>query len=272
LCRSGACYAFRREIPHQEHSVTSAIYPSLKDRLVLITGGASGIGADMVRAFCAQGARVAFIDIQDEAAAELAGSCKGAPPVYRHCDITDIAALQAAIGEIIAAHGPVSVLVNNAANDRREPVEGVTAQDWDLAQNINLRPHFFAAQAVHAGMKSLGGGSIINFSSIAWRIGTEEMTPYATAKAAIVGLTRALARAFGPDNIRVNAIEPGAVMTPRQRQLWYPTEESVQVMVERQVIRKVLTGEDIARAALFLASDDSSMITKQSFIVDAGMR
>jgi NAD(P)-dependent dehydrogenase (short-subunit alcohol dehydrogenase family) len=252
--------------------MTSAIYPSLKERLVLITGGASGIGADMVRAFAAQGARVAFIDIQDHAAAELAATCDGHRPLYRHCDITDIAALQATIGEIVAEHGPVCVLVNNAANDKREPVAGVSPDDWDLAQNINLRPHFFAAQAVHPGMKALGGGSIINFSSIAWRIGTDEMTPYATAKAAIVGLTRALGRAFGPDNIRVNAIEPGAVMTERQRQLWYPTEESVSAMVERQVIRKVLLGPDIARAALFLASDDSNMITRQSIIVDAGMR
>lgn len=252
--------------------MTSAIYPSLKDRLVLITGGASGIGADMVGAFAGQGARVAFIDIQDRAAAELCERCQGVRPVYWHCDVTDIPALKAAIAGIVGEHGPVRVLVNNAANDRREPIAAVGPEDWDLAQNINLRPHFFAAQAVHPGMKSLGGGSIINFSSIAWRIGTDEMTPYATAKAAIVGLTRALARSFGPDNIRVNAIEPGAVMTRRQRELWYPTEESVSAMVERQVIRKVLTGADIARTALFLASDDSSMITKQSIIVDAGMR
>ncbi len=252
--------------------VTNAVYRDLKGKLVLITGGASGIGADMVRAFAAQGARVAFLDIQDSAAASLIADCEGEKPVFSHCDITDIVALKARIGEIIAAHGPVRVLVNNAANDKREAIATVSVEDWDLSQAINLRPHFFAAQAVHPGMKDLGGGSIINLSSIAWRIGTDEMTPYATAKAAIIGLTHALARAFGGDNVRVNAIEPGAVMTQRQRQLWYPTEASVAAMVDRQIIRKVLSGSDIARAALFLASDESSMITKQSIIVDAGMR
>lgn len=252
--------------------MTNAVYRDLKGRLVLITGGASGIGADMVHAFAAQGARVAFLDIQDDAAASLIADCAGEKPVFSHCDVTDIVALKETIGEIIAAHGPVGVLVNNAANDKREAIAEVSVEDWDLSQAINLRPHFFAAQAVHPGMKELGGGSIINLSSIAWRIGTDEMTPYATAKAAIIGLTHALARAFGADNIRVNAIEPGAVMTQRQRQLWYPTEASVAVMVERQIIRKVLSGSDIARAALFLASDESSMITKQSIIVDAGMR
>ncbi len=252
--------------------MTNAVYRDLKGRLVLITGGASGIGADMVRAFAAQGAHVAFLDIQDGAAAALIADCAGEKPVFSHCDITDIAALKARIGEIIAAHGPVGVLINNAANDKREALAGVSVEDWDLSQAINLRPHFFAAQAVHPGMKELGGGSIINLSSIAWRIGTDEMTPYATAKAAIIGLTHALARAFGADNIRVNAIEPGAVMTQRQRELWYPSEESVAAMVDRQIIRKVLGGTDIARAALFLASDESRMITKQSIIVDAGMR
>ena len=145
-------------------------------------------------------------------------------------------------------------------------------EDWDLAQNVNLRPHFFTAQAVHADMKSLGGGSIINFSSIAWRFGGDQMIAYATAKAAVVGLTRALARAFGPDNIRVNAIEPGAVMTEKQRRLWYPTEASVDDMIARQPIPRLLLGEEIARTALFLAADDSRMITKQSIAVDAGIR
>jgi NAD(P)-dependent dehydrogenase (short-subunit alcohol dehydrogenase family) len=251
--------------------MANAIYPSLRGRLVLITGGASGIGADMVAAFAEQEARVAFVDIRDDAAAEVIAACSGPKPVYRHCDITDIAAMKRCIEALVAEHGPVGVLINNAANDKREAIGTVSVEDWDLSQAINLRPHFFAAQAVHPGMKSLGGGSIINFSSIAWRIGTDEMTPYATAKAAIVGLTNMLARAFGPDNIRVNTIEPGAVMTKRQRELWYPTEESVAVMVNRQIIRKVLGGRDIARAALFLASDDSAMITKQSIIVDAGM-
>lgn len=247
-----------------------ASYPSLKDKVVLVTGGASGIGADLVRAFHGQGARVGFVDIQDGPAQALAADCGGV--YYRHCDITDIAALQAAIQEIATQLGPIGVLINNAANDLREPVEEITVDSWDLSQAINLRPHFFAAQAVHPGMVALGGGAIINFSSIVWRFGAENLAPYAAAKAAIVGLTRALAREFGKDNIRVNAIEPGAVMTPRQRELWYPTEESVQTMVQRQLLQRVLLGEEIARAALFLASDDARMITKQSLTVDAGLR
>jgi NAD(P)-dependent dehydrogenase (short-subunit alcohol dehydrogenase family) len=250
--------------------MTFASYPSLRDRVVAVTGGASGIGADLVRAFAGQGARVAFLDIQDDAGEALAAELGTA--LYLNRDLTDIPALQAAFAEIAARLGPVGVLVNNAANDRRQLVAEVTLADWDLAQDINLRPQFFAAQAVIPGMRGLGGGSIINLSSIAWRAGAGEMAPYATAKAAVVGLTRALARACGRDGIRVNAIEPGAVMTDRQRQLWYKTEASVQAMVDRQCLPGVLLGEEIARMALFLASDDSRMITKQTFTVDAGLR
>lgn len=254
--------------------MTFAVYPSLSARAVLITGGASGIGADLVRAFAGQGARVAFLDIAETEGAALAEDLAHSPhrPVFLGCDITDVTALRAAIVVARAAIGPVAVLVNNAANDARHPIEPYEPEDWDLAQNVNLRPHFFTAQAVRADMKSLGGGSIINFSSIAWRFGADNMVAYATAKAAVVGLTRALARAFGPDNIRVNAIEPGAVMTEKQRKLWYPTEASVAEMVARQPIPRLLLGDEIARAALFLAADDSRMITKQSIAVDAGIR
>lgn len=248
-----------------------ATYPSLGGRVAAITGGASGIGADLVRAFVGQGAKVAFLDIQDEPAAALCEELGGAP-LYLRCDLTDIPALQVALTEVAVTLGPVGVLVNNAANDRRQAVAEVTVDDWNLAQDINLRPQFFAAQAVIPGMRTLGCGSIINFSSITWRAGAGEMAPYAAAKAAVVGLTRALARACGPDNIRVNAIEPGAVMTERQRQLWYRTDASVQAMVDRQALRHVLLGEEIARMALFLAADDSRMITKQTFTVDAGLR
>ncbi len=247
-----------------------ASYPSLKGRVVLITGGASGIGADMVRAFDAQGAKVAFIDIQDDVATMLAAEL-GDRPLYRHCDVTDLTALKTCVGEIGAALGPIGVLVNNAANDDREEIDDITEAYWDRSQAINLRPHFFAAQAVRSQMRQLGGGSIINFSSISYRFGADKMLPYATAKSAIVGLTKALARGLGGDNIRVNAIEPGAVITQRQRQLWYPTEQAVQGMVERQIIKKILLGDEVARLALFLASDDSRMITKQSLVVDAGM-
>lgn len=251
-----------------------ATYPSLRDRAVLITGGASGIGADLVRAFAGQGSRVAFLDIDEAAGAALVEELAQAPhrPVYLACDITDVTALRAEIILARAAIGRVAVLVNNAADDRRHPVAPYEPEDWDAAQNVNLRPHYFTAQAVRADMMALGGGSIVNFSSIAWRFGADHMIAYVTAKAAVVGLTRALARAFGPDNIRVNAIEPGAVMTEKQRRLWYPTEASVAEMVARQAIPRLLLGEEVARAALFLAADDSAMITKQTLAVDAGIR
>ncbi|TIX71842.1 MAG: SDR family oxidoreductase [Mesorhizobium sp.] len=252
-----------------------ATYPSLTDRVVLISGGASGIGADMVRAFVANGARVGFLDVQDEPAValvrELGGTAKQAP-LYLHCDVTDVAALQASVEGVRAQLGPVAVLVNNAADDQRHPVDAVTAEYWDRSFDVNLRHHFFAAQAVHPHMKELGFGSIINFSSIAWRFGADQMVAYATAKGAVVALTRALARSFGSDNIRVNAVEPGAVITERQRELWFKTQDAIDQTVQRQLIRRVLLGEEIARTVLFLAADDSRMITKQSITVDAGLR
>ncbi|MDP1732409.1 MAG: SDR family oxidoreductase [Devosia sp.] len=247
---------------------TFATYPSLDGRTVFVTGGASGIGADMVRAFAANGARVAFVDIQEDAGQALAAEL-GA--LFLPCDVTDIPVLQAAIAEAGRQLGLIAVLINNAANDDRHKIDDVTVDYWDRSQAINLRPQFFAAQAVRPQMRELGYGSIINFSSISWRFGAEGMPVYATAKAAVLGLTRALARGFGADNIRVNAIEPGAVITARQKQLWYRTAESIDALVQRQVLRKVLLGEEIARTALFLAADDSQMITKQSIIVDAGL-
>lgn len=252
-----------------------AIYPSLSDRVVLITGGASGIGADMVRAFAASGARVVLFDLQEDVALALAnevGANAAHRPVFMRCDVTDIPALQAAIARVRKDIGPVGCLVNNAANDNRHAIADVTPDTWDLAQNVNLRHHFFAAQAVHPHMKELGSGSIINFSSISWRFGADQMIAYATAKGAVVALTNALARAFGPDDIRVNAIEPGAVITERQKQLWFKTQASIDQTVERQMIRRVLLGEEVARLALFLAADDSRMITKQTFTIDAGLR
>jgi NAD(P)-dependent dehydrogenase (short-subunit alcohol dehydrogenase family) len=254
--------------------VSFATYPSLNGRVVFVTGGASGIGADIVTAFARNGACVAFVDVLEKAGAALAAAiaADGGRALFLACDVVDIAALQAAITLAGERLGSIGVLVNNAANDQRVAVEDVTVESWDQAQNVNLRHHFFAAQAVRPQMKQLGFGSIINLSSIAWRFGAGEMAPYGAAKAAIVGLTRALARSFGPDNIRVNAIEPGAVMTQRQRELWYKTEASVDAMVQRQLIRQVLLGEEIANAALFLGADDSRMITKQALAVDAGLR
>lgn len=246
-----------------------ASYPSLKNRVAFVSGGASGIGAEIVRAFAGQGARVAFIDVQRAAGAALATELSA---LFLEADVTDTAALRAAIAKTRETLGPIGALVNNAANDRRQSFAEIDVDDWDRAQDVNLRHHFFAAQAVHPHMKELGGGSIVNLSSIAWRGGAAEMPAYAAAKAGIVGLTNALARAFGDDNIRVNAIEPGAVMTDRQRELWYKTPESVEDMARRQSIKRTLLGDEIARAALFLAADDSRMITKQSITVDAGLR
>lgn len=248
-----------------------ASYPSLRGRPVFITGGATGIGADIVRAFHGQGARVGFVDIQDEPAAALNASC-GGDLWYSHCDVTDAPSLQKAIGDCSNDIGAITVLVNNAANDTRIKINDITPEIWDQSFDVNLRPHFFAAQAVRPGMASAGGGAILNLSSITWRHGPAELAAYASAKAGVVALTKSLGRAFGDDNIRVNAIEPGAVMTDRQRELWFKSQAQVDAIVERQSLKRVLLGEEIARMALFLASDDAGMITKQSFIVDAGIQ
>jgi NAD(P)-dependent dehydrogenase (short-subunit alcohol dehydrogenase family) len=254
--------------------LTFAIYPSLAGRTVFVSGGATGIGAEIVRAFVRNHAKVAFVDLQSDAGKAMAKEIAAidGSALFVECDVTDIDALRASIKKVRERLGPIAVLVNNAANDERHAVSDVTPEYWDHTQNVNLRHHFFAAQAVHPQMRELGFGSIVNLSSIAWRAGAAEMPAYSTAKAGIVGLTRALARAFGADNIRVNAIEPGAVMTDRQRQLWYRTQESVDAMAQKQLIKATLLGEDVARMALFLAADDSRMITKQSIAVDAGLR
>lgn len=254
--------------------MTFAIYPSLSGRAVFVSGGATGIGAEVVRAFARNHAKVAFVDVQTQAGEAMAKEIAemGEAGLFFRCDVADIPALRQTIAEAGAKLGPIAVLVNNAANDERHGVSEVSPEYWDHAQNVNLRHHFFAAQAVHPQMRALGFGSIVNLSSIAWRAGAAEMPAYSAAKAGVVGLTRALARAFGADNIRVNAIEPGAVMTDRQRRLWYKTPEAVEAMVQRQLIKSTLIGEDVARMALFLGADDSRMITKQSIAVDAGIR
>ena len=250
-----------------------ANYPSLAGRVVFVTGGASGIGADLVRAFAGNGAKVAFIDIQVDAGEALVAELGNAlnPPLFLQADLTDIDALRGAIGATRGSLGPVAVLINNAGNDDRHEVDQVTPDYWDRAMNVNLRHQFFAAQAVRPHMKELGYGSIVNFSSIAWMAGAPGMVAYTTAKSAVVGLTKSLGREFGADNIRVNAIAPGAVVTERQLRLWYSPEEADQ-MAGRQAIKRRLLPADIARAALFLAADDSQMITKQYLVVDGGMR
>ena len=254
--------------------MTHANYSGLAGRVVLITGGASGIGAAFVRAFAGQQARVAFLDIDAEAGEalvrEVAGGC-GTAPLFVPCDLLDIEALRAAMATVHAKLGDAAVLVNNAANDKRQVLSEVTPNEFDWMIGVNLKHVFFAAQAVVPQMQARGGGSIINMSSIAWMRGGPALPVYAAAKAAIVGFTNSLARLVGPDRIRVNAIAPGMVITERQRKLWYPDEKQIAEIRTRQAIPDAVTPDDIARMALFLASDDSMRITRQCFQVDAGL-
>jgi D-xylose 1-dehydrogenase len=248
-----------------------ARYPSLDQRVVLVTGGASGIGASIVEAFWQQGARVAFLDRDEAAAVKLLaqlGSGDGAP-LFLGCDLTDIAALRAAIARAAAALGPITILVNNAARDDRHAIEAVTPEMWDGIMANNLRHQFFAAQAVIAGMEASGGGAIVNLGSISWVVGQGGMPGYLSAKAAITGLTRALARDLGPKNIRVNTVLPGWTMTERQIALWL-TPEAEKDLMARQCLKRKLMPRDIANMVLFLAADDSAMCTNQSYIVDGG--
>lgn len=249
-----------------------AAYPSLKGRSVLITGGAAGIGASLVMNFVRQGSRVAFLDVQTEAAHTLAESLVAegyAPPLFIHCDLTDLAALKDAVRQVIASHGGVDVLVNNAGNDQRHSIEEVTPEFWERSMAINLRPQFFMAQAVLPSMRAAGRGSIINMSSIGWIIPSTGMPVYVAAKAAIVGLTRTLAHELGTHNIRVNAVLPGAIATERQKQLWY-TPEYLANIDRNQALKRLIEPDEVARLVLFLAADDSSAITNQSYIIDAG--
>jgi NAD(P)-dependent dehydrogenase (short-subunit alcohol dehydrogenase family) len=252
-------------------SMKAARYPSLENRVVLVTGGGTGIGAAIVEAFHLQGARVAFLDIDEKASAELAGRLagEGTPPLFRRCDHTDIDALRAAIAGVERELGPVRALVNNAARDDRHAIEEVTPEFWDRTMAVNLRHQFFAAQAVLGGMADAGGGSIVNLGSISWIIGQGGMPGYLTAKAAITGLTRALARDLGPRNIRVNAVLPGWTMTERQLKLWLTPEAEADLM-ERQCLKQKLMPHHVASMVLFLAADDSAMCTNQSYIVDGG--
>ena len=249
-----------------------AVYPSLCERVVVITGGASGIGAAMVEAFASNGARVAFLDLQPEAGQQLGqrlSDTTAHPPVFVPCDLTDIAALQDAFAEIAAGLGPVEVLINNAGNDTRHSIEEVTPEFWDRTIAVNLKHQFFAAQAVIPGMRGLGRGSIINMSSIAWMIPSTNVPVYVTAKAAIVGMTRTLAHEVGKDNIRVNCVLPGAIATERQKRLWFTPEYEAEILAA-QALKRLIEPEEVARLALFLAADDSAAITNQSCVIDGG--
>jgi len=254
--------------------MTKTSYAGLADRVVLITGGASGIGAAFVRAFAAQGSRVAFLDIDTQAGEALAqevAKASGAAPLFVPCDLLDIDALRAALAKVRGSLGDAAVLVNNAANDQRQVLADVTPADFDWTIGVNLKHVFFAAQAVVPQMQARGGGSIINMSSVAWMRGAPALPVYAAAKAAIVGFTNSLGRKFGADRIRVNAIAPGMVITERQRKLWYPDERQIAEMRTRQAIPDAVTPEDIADMALYLASDASQRITCQCFRVDGGL-
>jgi NAD(P)-dependent dehydrogenase (short-subunit alcohol dehydrogenase family) len=249
-----------------------ASYPSLRDRVVFITGGASGIGASLVEQFALQGARVAFVDLAVEAGQELAARLVGAglpPPLAMTCDLRDVEALQEAIIQAGRELGPIQVLVNNAGNDDRHAMADVTPAYWDDRMNVNLRHQFFAAQAVHPQMKGAGGGAIVNMGSIVWKLGMGGLPVYSAAKAAVCGLTRALARDLGADGIRVNTVLPGWIMTERQIALWLD-EEGERALMAEQCLKEKIYPADVARLVLFLAADDSRMCTAQDFVIDGG--
>lgn len=247
----------------------AARYPDLATRTVFVSGGGSGIGAAFVRAFAAQGAAVAFVDV-DEAASSALATGLGPRVGYWRCDVRDIAALRASLAAAAERFGTIGILVNNAARDDRHALADLTPDYWDENQAVNLRHHVFAAQAVAPGMAAAGGGSIINMGSVSWMRGRPGMVAYTTAKAAIMGLTRTLARALGPDGIRVNSLVPGAIVTARQQALWMTPAQEQEVLAQ-QCLKFRLDADDVARAALFLASDASRGITGHNLVVDAGL-
>lgn len=252
-------------------STRFATYPSLRGRVVLITGGGAGIGASLVEHFVDQGARVAFLDVSIEPSRQLVDQLAStpSPPLFLACDVTDTEDLRRAIQEIGASFGPIEILVNNAGSDSRHHFEYVTPAFWDERIAVNLKHQFFAAQAVAPGMKALGYGSIVNISSISWMIPGENVPVYNIAKAGIVGMTRSLARELGPAGIRVNCVLPGAILTERQQRLWMTAEYEAEVLTHQCLKRNLLPAE-VARLVLFLTADDSSAMTNGSYIIDGG--
>jgi NAD(P)-dependent dehydrogenase (short-subunit alcohol dehydrogenase family) len=251
---------------------TFARYPSLKDKAVFITGGGSGIGAAITECFLDQGSNVAFVDIDEDASLKLCADLKSQyrrEPAFIKCDIRDVGALRKAIADAVLATGPFSVLVNNAANDMRHKWREVEPDYWDDRMAINLRPMFFTIQAIVPMMEKLGGGSIINFGSISWKVAGGGMPAYVAAKAAVHGLTRGMARDLGQAGIRVNTVLPGWVMTERQLKLWL--DEAGSALIDRsQCLKGRIMPVDLARIVLFLASDDARMCSAQEFTVDGG--
>ncbi|MDO9418057.1 SDR family NAD(P)-dependent oxidoreductase [Pararhizobium sp.] len=250
----------------------SARFPSLRDRVVFVTGGASGIGRSIVEHFHDQGSKVAFVDIAEQAGNQLADALAakgGHRPFFAKCDLKNVDELGKVIATVGETLGPITALVNNAGNDDRHRLEDVTSDYFDDRVAVNLKHQLFAAKFVRPQMKAAGGGSIINFSSITWTVADGDCVVYVTSKAAVVGLTRALSTELGVENIRVNAIAPGWVMTDRQVSLWL-NEDGERQIDDRQALKGRVHSPDIARMALWLAADDSRMCSKQTFVVDAG--
>jgi len=252
--------------------MSSAIYPSLKDRLVVVTGGGSGIGAALTEGFARQGARVVFVDFSVEESRALEASLADLTPapIFHECDLRDLGAVKTVFDSVIAAHGTIDVLVNNAARDDRHELAEVTPEYWDERIATNLRHLYFATQAAAKGMRAQGRGVVLNMGSISWHLGLPELSIYEVAKAGIEGMTRALARELGPDGVRVCCIVPGNVKTPRQMK-WYTPEGEAEI-VAAQCLKGRLEPTDIAAMAMFLASDDARLITGHEYFVDAGWR
>tara|TARA_B100002051_G_scaffold276680_1_gene326811 strand:+ start:1242 stop:2012 length:771 start_codon:yes stop_codon:yes gene_type:complete len=250
-----------------------AIYPSLENKIVLITGGASGIGESIVEHFIMQKSKVVFLDIEDQLAENLINKIYkkySSKPTYVKCDLKNTNQLKEKINEVSSQIGKISILVNNAANDERHDIDSVTPEYWDDRININLKHYFFASQAVYKDMKDLGKGAIVNIGSFSWMKGIGGMSCYTTAKSAIMGLTRSLARDFGVYNIRVNCVVPGWIITERQKKLWL-TPEIEKKQIEDQCIKRMLQPDDISKTVLFFASEQSSGCTAQNYIVDGGI-
>jgi len=249
----------------------AAIYPDLEGKTVLVTGGGSGIGEAIVRRFAEQKAKVGFIDIKGDESRALAASLsnEGRTVHFEQADLTDITALRSAIAKIRERFGPINILINNAAHDERHRTEDVTPEYWDDRIAVNLKHQFFAAQAVLPDMQAAKEGVIINFGSVSWMVGQGGMAAYTASKSAVLGLTRSLARDYGPDNIRVNAIAPGWIMTQRQIEKWLTPEGEAELM-QRQCLKRKLAPDEIARFAVFLASEEASACTNQHYVVDGG--
>lgn len=251
--------------------MTGALYPSLADRPVIVSGGASGIGAAIVSEFARQGARVGFVDLDAAAGTELAASLSGSAhaPQFRRLDLTDLQAVEHVMAELTETLGGCRVLVNNAANDERHSLDEITPDFWRDRMAVNLDHHVFMAKAVAPAMARGGGGSIVNMGSCSWRLGLGGMTAYVTAKAAIEGLTNGLARDLAASRIRVNCVIPGFIKTRRQVDKWL-TPELETVIMDGQCLQDFIEPEDVARLVMFLASDDSRMCTSGTYTVDAG--